>query len=112
MDTQGLSLINNMNDFDARAQSWDSNPMHWERSEAIATRLLQMVPVNPTMNALEFGAGTGILSSMLSPFFSTITMVDQSIEMVRMMQQKVQDRKFSKSLPLHSTWSRWFGHTI
>jgi len=90
-----------MNDFDARAQSWDNNPMHWDRSEAIATRLLQMVPVNPTMNALEFGAGTGILSSMLSPFFSTITMVDQSIEMVRMMQQKVQDRKYSNLIPLH-----------
>ncbi len=50
-----------MNPFDARARDWDNNPLHWERSEVIASEMLKRIPVSPHFTALEFGAGTGIL---------------------------------------------------
>ena len=78
-----------MSAFDSRARSWDSNPVHWERSEAIAKTILEMVPVNPGMKALEYGAGTGILSFLLSDKFSEITLMDNSGEMVKVMHEKV-----------------------
>ncbi len=89
-----------MSEFDSRACDWDNNPIHWERSEAIAQNLLKMIPVNPTMKALEYGAGTGILSFLLSDYFSEITMMDISKEMVRVMNDKVEASKLKSLKPI------------
>jgi tRNA (cmo5U34)-methyltransferase len=78
-----------MSVFDSKAREWDNNPMHWERSEAIAKTLLEMIPVKPSMKALDYGAGTGILSFLLASNFSEITLMDNSTEMVNVMREKV-----------------------
>lgn len=84
-----------MSEFDSRAGSWDDNPVHWKRSEAIAKSILKIIPVHSKMNALEYGAGTGILSFLLANDFSEITMMDNSAEMVRMMNEKLVISKIS-----------------
>ncbi|MGE4569023.1 MAG: class I SAM-dependent methyltransferase [Bacteroidales bacterium] len=89
-----------MNPFDARARDWDNNPLHWERSEVIASEMLKRIPVSPHFTALEFGAGTGILSFLMAPLFSEITMLDNSPEMVRVMSEKVQLAKTLHLQPL------------
>lgn len=89
-----------MSEFDNRARDWDNNPMHWERSEAIAKTFLKMVPVNPHMKALEYGAGTGILSFLLSESFAEITLMDNSKEMVQVMHEKVLNTKLKHLKPL------------
>jgi len=78
-----------MTDFNNAARSWDSNTIHAQRSEAIAKNLLARISVQSGMKALEFGAGTGILSFMLAQRFSSITMMDSASEMVAVMQEKV-----------------------
>ncbi len=78
-----------MNEFDTKAEGWDANPMHIERAEAIAEQILERIPVRPWMNALEFGAGTGITSFLLKDHLKKITMMDNSPEMVRVMNQKI-----------------------
>jgi hypothetical protein len=35
-----------MNEFDIKAAEWDTNPMHWDRSEAIAKEILNRIPLN------------------------------------------------------------------
>jgi len=80
-----------MTDFNNAAHSWDSNDIHAQRSEAIAKNLLSRISVQPEMKALEFGAGTGILSFMLADRFSSITMMDAASEMVAVMQGKVEE---------------------
>lgn len=89
-----------MNQFNDRAKEWDNNPVHWERSEAIAKELLGMIPVNKDMKALEYGAGTGILSFLLSDKFSEITLMDNSEEMVKVMQEKVVASQLTNLKPL------------
>lgn len=84
-----------MSEFDSRAGSCDDNPVHWKRSEAIAKSILKIIPVHSMMNALEYGAGTGILSFLLANDFSEITMMDNSAEMVRMMNEKLVISKIS-----------------
>jgi len=79
-----------MTDFNNAARSWDSNNIHAQRSEAIAKNLLARIEIKPEMKALEFGAGTGILSFMLADRFSSITMMDAASEMVAVMQEKVE----------------------
>ncbi len=78
-----------MSEFDHKAREWDNDPMHWERARAVADAFLRLVPLQPGMTALEFGAGTGILSFALADHFREITMMDNSSEMVRVMEEKV-----------------------
>jgi hypothetical protein len=51
-----------MDSFDKRAREWDQDKMHHDRSAAIANELVKKLPMNASMSALEYGAGTGILS--------------------------------------------------
>ena len=89
-----------MNEFDLKAASWDQNPMHWDRSAAIAIELLKQVPVRKVMTALEYGAGTGITSFLLKDHFREITMMDSSSEMVRVMQEKIKATNSKNLKPL------------
>lgn len=77
------------NEFDAKARDWDKNPIHAERSEAIAKAMLQRLPVNPRMKVLEYGAGTGLLSFLLKDRFAEITLMDNSAEMIRIIREKI-----------------------
>ena len=79
-----------MSSFDARAREWDKDKMHMERSLAIAAELEKMIPVNHSMKALEYGAGTGILSFLLKDRFSEITLMDSSTEMIKVCEEKTE----------------------
>jgi ubiquinone/menaquinone biosynthesis C-methylase UbiE len=50
---------------------------------------MEMVPLSKEMKAMEFGAGTGILSFLLHDHLSEIVLMDSSQEMVKVMHEKV-----------------------
>jgi tRNA (cmo5U34)-methyltransferase len=83
--------------FDDKAAQWDNNPMHWARSEAIAKELIRRIPLKKDMIALEFGAGTGILSFLLKDQIKEITLLDNSLEMIKIIVGKI-DSTNSKNL--------------
>ncbi len=89
-----------MSGFDARAREWDKDKMHMDRSVAIAVELEKMVPLNPSMKALEYGAGTGILSFLLKDRFSEITLMDNSQEMIKVCVEKTEFYNASHIFPL------------
>lgn len=82
-----------MSEFDIKAREWDQNQTHVQRSEAIAKEILKAIPINKKMTAMEFGAGTGLLSFMLKDRFANITLIDTSQEMVRVAQEKIEEKK-------------------
>jgi tRNA (cmo5U34)-methyltransferase len=82
-----------MNEFDLKAADWDQNPMHWERSEAIANEIIRLIPLNKKMKALEYGAGTGITSFLLKDRVREITLMDNSVEMVKIIDKKIETTK-------------------
>ncbi len=84
-----------MNEFDVKAAEWDKNPMHWDRSEAIVKAIKNEIPLNNSMTAMEYGAGTGIASFLLSNNLKEITLMDNSSEMVRIMKEKIEASKVS-----------------
>jgi ubiquinone/menaquinone biosynthesis C-methylase UbiE len=90
-----------MNQFDEAARAWDSNPIHRERSEAIALKINKKIDFNPEMTALEFGAGTGILSFLLKDYLKDIILMDSSSEMVKVMEEKVRKEQASNLKPLN-----------
>jgi 2-polyprenyl-3-methyl-5-hydroxy-6-metoxy-1,4-benzoquinol methylase len=77
-----------MNSFEEKAREWDLEQNHLERSAAIAGCMKQMIPLNPQMKALEYGAGTGLLSFLLRDQFSEITLMDNSREMLKICEEK------------------------
>ena len=82
-----------MNEFDLKAASWDQNEMHWKRSEAIAGEIKKQIPLTRLMTALEYGAGTGMASFLLKDDLKEITLMDNSSEMVNVMNQKIKASK-------------------
>lgn len=89
-----------MNEFDKKARDWDNNPMHWDSSEAVAKSIQEMIPVHNKMKALEYGAGTGILSFILSNKLGEITLMDNSKEMVEVMLEKTETSDVKNLKPL------------
>jgi ubiquinone/menaquinone biosynthesis C-methylase UbiE len=78
-----------VNEFDNKAAEWDNNPMHRDRSEAIANGIINSIPLNKEMRVLEFGAGTGITSFILMDRVKEIILMDNSSEMVKVMNEKI-----------------------
>ena len=100
-----------MNEFDIKAAGWDQNPMHWDRSEAIANEIKNLIPLNKEMSALEYGAGTGITSFLLRDHLKEITLMDNSAEMVRIMNEKIKasDTKNLKVVNFDLEHSDYYG---
>lgn len=77
-----------MTDFDARAESWD-DPDKVERAEAVAAAVRRAVALKRSMNALEYGAGTGLLSFCLRDALGPITLADSSAGMRAVAERKI-----------------------
>ena len=82
-----------MNTFDLSANDWDKNTVHTERSIAIAKKITELIEFKPGMKAMEFGAGTGLLSFRLKDSFASVTLIDSSQEMIRVSNEKISQSK-------------------
>jgi tRNA (cmo5U34)-methyltransferase len=91
MTSQNNNLTgSDTNEFDQKAREWDKNKMHFDRTVAIADQLQKSVTIKPGMSAMEFGAGTGLLSFHLKNLFSEILLVDTSPEMLKIAEEKME----------------------
>jgi ubiquinone/menaquinone biosynthesis C-methylase UbiE len=77
-------------DFDARAATWDDDPTKVERARAIAAAISGAVPLSPSMSALEYGAGTGLLGFMLRERLGDLTLADVSEGMLEVAARKIE----------------------
>jgi tRNA (cmo5U34)-methyltransferase len=88
------------NEFDLKATSWDENPMNHERAEAISKEMQRLIPMKKEFSALEFGAGTGILSFLLREKLGEIILMDSSMEMVKVTSSKIEKTGVRNLKPL------------
>ena len=75
--------------FDRVAAEWDANPGRVELARAVVAAIRDAVDLRPAMNAMEFGAGTGLVTLGLLPYVRSLTAVDASAEMLRVLDEKV-----------------------
>jgi 2-polyprenyl-3-methyl-5-hydroxy-6-metoxy-1,4-benzoquinol methylase len=78
-----------MSEFDSRAREWDLDMKHIDRAAAIAEEIKKRISFKPGMKALEYGAGTGLLSFNLRDRFTEIVLMDNSSEMIKVCHEKV-----------------------
>ncbi|MFW6599767.1 methyltransferase [Propionibacteriaceae bacterium Y2011] len=73
--------------FDAAAATWDE-PDKVQQAAHLAAAIRDRVPLEPTWVALDFGAGTGLLSVRLAASVAEIDMVDTSTGMLTAAEQR------------------------
>jgi ubiquinone/menaquinone biosynthesis C-methylase UbiE len=75
-------------DFDARADTWDDADKI-KRAEQVAAAMRRAVPLSRSMQALEYGAGTGLLSFCLRDALGPLTLADSSAGMRAVAERKI-----------------------
>jgi ubiquinone/menaquinone biosynthesis C-methylase UbiE len=76
-------------DFDARAATWDEDPAKRSRARSVAAAIRARVDLSHRPRALEFGAGTGLLSFELESELGSALLVDSSEGMLEVAQRKI-----------------------
>jgi len=74
--------------FEEKSQEWDKNEMIRGLSSAIGSTMLQKVDFQPDMDVMDFGAGTGLISSQVATKVGMITAVDISESMLEKLSAK------------------------
>ena len=74
--------------FEEKATDWDVNEMVRGLSSAISSTILNSVELNNDMSVMDFGAGTGLISSKVAPHVNNITAVDISEAMLNQLAAK------------------------
>ena len=75
--------------FDVLASGWDSNPDRVALARAVTAAIAAAVPLHKKMQALDFGAGTGLVTLGLLSHVAGVTAVDASAEMLRVLDEKL-----------------------
>lgn len=87
--------------FDKEAPRWDENPGRVRMANSIADIVLRSIPVNQAMRVLDFGCGTGNVTLRLQPLVRSVTAVDRSVEMLKVLADKVSSRSLTNVVLNH-----------
>ncbi len=68
--------------FKDKAKDWDVSDRVKQLSAGIGSCILKNVALNDQMHVMDFGAGTGLITSQVAPFVNKITAVDISQAML------------------------------
>lgn len=75
--------------FDEAAKQWDSNPVRVALARGIGEAIQRTVPIQSNWRALDYGAGTGLLTLNLLPKVASITALDASRGMLDQLAGKI-----------------------
>lgn len=84
-------------DFDAKAADWDADPRKQLRAAAVAAQIRERIPLDPSMQALEFGCGTGLLGFELLGDVGGMSFADPSPGMLEQVERKLERLSKEKS---------------
>lgn len=87
MDTGGNTMTASSR-FDEAARSWDTPP-RIEIARAVFRAIHDRGLIGPGTRALDFGAGTGLVTLAMSEHASEVTALDTSAEMLRVLGEKL-----------------------
>ena len=87
-------------DFDARARTWDDDPMKTARAQAVADAIRRSIPNLANMHGLEFGCGTGLLSFALQAHLKQIVLADSSPVMLEVLREKIVASHIANMTPI------------
>ena len=74
--------------FNDAARIWDDNPVRHEMAHALFHGIQQYAPLHEKIVALDFGAGTGLVTLPMAGRVGSMVAVDASPEMLAVLQEK------------------------
>lgn len=74
--------------FKEKSGDWDASQMRQQLSSAIGASILKTVSLDQQMHVMDFGAGTGLLTSHIAPRVKQIAAVDTSESMLEKLTAK------------------------
>jgi ubiquinone/menaquinone biosynthesis C-methylase UbiE len=83
--------MNEKRDFDRAASSWDEEPRRVKLAGNVAAAIIDTIHPARTMDVLDFGCGTGLITLLLQPQVKSIIGVDSSQGMLNVLEQKVRE---------------------
>ena len=72
----------NVDHFAHKSKSWDMNSKRVKNAKGIAELIVNNIKLDKSMELMDFGAGTGLLSYFVAPFVKKIVAVDNSPSML------------------------------
>lgn len=75
--------------FAKKAATWDAQPMREAMGQAFIAELERLAPLGPDTDALEFGAGTGLVALRLAPRLRSLALLDTSPAMLEKLREKL-----------------------
>jgi len=60
-------MENKTRDFNKAAATWDEEPRRLKLAGEVADAIAKSIPLTPSMDVLDFGCGTGLLTLNLQP---------------------------------------------
>lgn len=86
--------------FDDAAADWEEKPQRVALARKVAEAIQQAIPLAKTMQVLEYGCGTGMVSRALSQHVAKIMAVDTSPKMLEVLRQKAKEETIGNIEPL------------
>lgn len=74
------SMMNDL--FNNKAEDWDNQSIPQQLSKTIGPAIIENIELRPDMEVMDFGAGTGLLTSHIAPLVNSVTAVDISAAML------------------------------
>ena len=74
--------------FANKSKTWDMNSKRVQNAKGIAELIVNNIKLNKSMEIMDFGAGTGLLSYFVAPYVEKIVAVDSSPSMLLEFQNK------------------------
>ncbi len=74
--------------FAHKSKTWDMNSKRVQNAKGIAELIVNNIKLDKTMEIMDFGAGTGLLSYFVAPYVEKIIAVDNSPSMLLEFQNK------------------------
>ncbi len=85
----------NKRDFDAVAEKWDEEPRRLKLAQEVVAAMRRELPLASSMQALDYGCGSGLVTLGLHPSVGRITGADSSKGMLEVLQRKIKERGLS-----------------
>lgn len=75
--------------FNESAGKWDEKPQRIAMAKAVSETIIREAKPSETMDAMEFGCGTGLISMTIAPMVKSVLAVDMSENMLAKLDEKI-----------------------
>ncbi|MBN1907111.1 MAG: class I SAM-dependent methyltransferase [Deltaproteobacteria bacterium] len=87
--------------FDKEAATWDENPVRVKLVKNVASAISKQVILKNTMDVMDFGCGTGLLTFQIQPLVHSVTGVDSSQGMLDVYNKRINELRLNNVKALY-----------